>query len=134
MPISLSWATPSQSLGQHLGPGDVAGDGADAAGVRARNEIEVEPLTVLAALAGLAVGARRDVAVVVAVVLAPAGLQRRPAVAEQVVHRAQARRVVGTEVDQPFLFFDEARRREPSGGHAAFIHAGLDPVDAHTRD
>ena len=95
--------------------------------IGAGNQIPVEPCAHLAALAGPSVGIRCDVAVVVAVVFAPARLQRRAAIAEEVVDRAETRRVVGPEVDEASLLLDEAGRREAPCRHAAFYM----PVSTH---
>ena len=61
------------------------------------------------------------VGVVLAMVFAEVGLERRAAVAEQVVHGGQARRVIGSPLHQPALFREEPRRHEPAGRRAALL-------------
>src|SRR4029453_16999019 len=58
--------------------------------IGAGNQIAVEPRAHLAALTGSAVCIRRDAAVVVSIVFAPARLQRGAAIAEEVIHCAES--------------------------------------------
>ena len=92
----------------------------------------VEPVAVLADDPDRRVG-RGRVGVVLPMVFAVVRLQRRAAVAEQVVHRREARRVVGAPLQQPAFLREEPRRHEPARLRRCRSHARAEPLDAQAR-
>ena len=87
------------------------------AGARRAGRVQaaVEPVAVLLPQSRIGVDEER-IGVVLPMVFAEVGLERRPAVAKQVVTAAKRGRVVRPPLDQTVLRREEPRRREPAGG------------------